>query len=88
MKSYRYIISGNVQGVWYRKSVQRSAQAEGFSGYVRNLPDGTVEAGVSCPEERREAFESLLRRGSSASRVDALERFDSDARHEGAFEVR
>ena len=39
MKSYRFIISGRVQGVWYRRSIQVGANMAGFSGYVRNLPE-------------------------------------------------
>jgi acylphosphatase len=88
MNTYRYIVSGRVQGVWFRKSVQRAAEAEGFSGYVRNLPDGTVEAEVTCMPERLETFEAILRRGSSASRVDDIARSEGRAIHSGPFEVR
>jgi len=88
MKSYRYIVSGKVQGVWYRKSVQAAALKEGFSGFVRNLADGTVEAGVTCGAERLAAFEAILHEGSRASRVDRVERFESDAIYSGGFEVR
>lgn len=88
MRSYRFIITGKVQGVWYRKSVQSHARAAGFSGYVRNLPDGTVEAGVTCRDSDLEAFVSLLHRGSEASRVDAIERYEGTEVHRGGFEVR
>ena len=88
MKSYRFIISGRVQGVWYRKSIQGHAQRAGFSGYVRNLADGSVEAGVTCMSERLEEFLALLRRGSEASRVDAIAQFESSELHRGPFEVR
>ena len=88
MKNYRMIISGRVQGVWYRKSIQRAASAAGFSGYIRNLPDGTVEAGVTCHEERLETFMEILRCGSEASRVDAIETFEGRETHGGSFEVR
>jgi acylphosphatase len=87
MKSYRFIISGQVQGVWYRRSIQVGANMAGFSGYVRNLPDGTVEAGVTCEEVRLEEFRELLWRGSEASRVKAVAQYESGEVYDGGFEV-
>jgi len=40
----RVVVRGQVQGVFYRDSCQREAAALGVSGWVRNLPDGSVEA--------------------------------------------
>jgi acylphosphatase len=88
MKNYRFIISGRVQGVWYRKSIQSHAASAGYSGYVRNLPDGTVEAGVTCSERRLDEFKALLRRGSESSRVDTIEQHPGNETHSGPFEVR
>lgn len=41
---YRVLISGRVQGVFFRDTCRRLAEQHGVSGWVRNLPDGTVEA--------------------------------------------
>jgi acylphosphatase len=41
---YRVLVSGQVQGVFFRDTCQRMALANGVSGWVRNLPDGQVEA--------------------------------------------
>lgn len=89
MRSRRYVVSGKVQGVWYRKHLQAMAREEGFSGYVRNLPDGRVEAAVSCGTEAEFGrFEALLKEGSPLSRVDAIAFEESDGVFEGGFEVR
>jgi acylphosphatase len=41
---YRVVVTGRVQGVWYRQSCRRRAAGAGVAGWVRNNPDGTVEA--------------------------------------------
>ncbi|GIF73480.1 acylphosphatase [Asanoa siamensis] len=40
----RVVVTGRVQGVFFRDSCRRQAVAAGVTGWVRNLPDGTVEA--------------------------------------------
>ena len=47
----RVIVSGRVQGVFFRVFVQKHAVAAGLAGYVRNLPDGQVEAVFTIVEE-------------------------------------
>ena len=44
MVRYRVLISGRVQGVFFRDSCRRLAEQHGVAGWVRNLPDGRVEA--------------------------------------------
>jgi len=44
MKRMHVYISGRVQGVFFRASTQRTAQSLNLTGWVRNLPDGSVEA--------------------------------------------
>lgn len=89
MTSKRYFVSGRVQGVFYRKSIQAMAQRERFSGYVRNLADGRVEAAVSAEDDDAFArFEALLRKGSSRSVVSEII-FETVAEtFTGTFEVR
>jgi len=62
-----------VQGVWFRGTTREVARSLGLSGYVRNLPDGRVEAVFEGPEHAvREAVE-WCRRGPPAARVDSVD---------------
>jgi acylphosphatase len=48
---YRVLVSGRVQGVWFRDTCRRRAREHGVSGWVRNLPDGRVEAVFEGPAD-------------------------------------
>jgi acylphosphatase len=69
----RFYVSGRVQGVGFRYYVQDVAQREGVSGYVRNLPDGRVEAHVEGDLEAVTRVERAIRVGPSGSRVDHVD---------------
>ena len=67
------IIHGRVQGVFFRLETRKAARQRGATGWVRNLPDGTVEA---IMEGSKEAVESLIKwcgRGPRLSRVEKLD---------------
>ena len=51
------VVSGRVQGVWFRGNTQRAASAAGVHGWVRNLPDRRVEAAL---QGERTAVESVI----------------------------
>lgn len=87
MKSYKFIISGKVQGVYYRKSVLNKSISLNFSGYVKNLPDKTVEAVVTCEPHRLKSFVSILNEGSLNSIVEDVKQFDCDEKYEGKFKI-
>lgn len=69
----RYTISGEVQGVGFRFFAQRAAARHQVVGYVRNLPDGTVEALVEGTPESVEGFKHELAAGPRHSRVERVE---------------
>jgi acylphosphatase len=69
----RYIISGRVQGVGFRYFVQETASREGLHGWVRNRPDGRVEAAAEGEAESVERFEAALRHGPPGARVEQLD---------------
>ena len=67
------LVSGRVQGVWYRRHVQQACRALGLRGYAKNLPDGRVEVLLVGPAEAVEAGKDAVWRGSPRSRVEAVE---------------
>lgn len=68
----RAVITGRVQGVGYRFFAARAARELGLSGWVRNLPDGSVEALAEGGEDPLARFLDRLRRGPLSSRVDSV----------------
>ena len=72
----RVLISGQVQGVWYRGWTVGEARAVGLDGWVRNRNDGKVEAVFSGPLDRVQAMINACRVGPPAARVTNMECFD------------
>ena len=60
---YRVLISGLVQGVSFRDACRRTAERRGVSGWVRNLPDGSVEAVFEGPADAVGALVEWSRHG-------------------------
>jgi len=69
----RVLVSGRVQGVWFRESTRQAADARGVTGWVRNLPDGRVEALLEGEKEAVEAVIAFVHEGPSHARVDDVE---------------
>lgn len=67
------IAHGRVQGVFYRASLQREARTRGVCGWVRNLPDGSVEALLQGPDEAVSAVLAWARSGPRGALVEAVE---------------
>ena len=65
----RSLVSGRVQGVFYRASTAQKARELGVDGYARNLADGRVEVLACGPADAVDALIKWLWTGSSASRV-------------------
>ncbi|HXW04910.1 MAG TPA: acylphosphatase [Vicinamibacterales bacterium] len=68
----RILIGGRVQGVGFRFFTEARAMAEGLHGWVRNLPDGRVEALLEGDEEGVDRVEAALRRGPSHAEVESF----------------
>ena len=90
----RVLISGMVQGVNFRYYTKTAARNGGVFGWVRNLPDGRVEAVFEGDQEKVEALISWCHKGSPHGRVDEVkvlvephkgEFADFDVRYTGGF---
>jgi acylphosphatase len=69
----RFLIGGRVQGVGFRYFTEDRAMREGVHGWVRNLPDGRVEAYVEGERESVDRVELALRRGPAGADVESFE---------------
>jgi acylphosphatase len=68
----RIVVNGRVQGVGFRYFTVDAARREGTTGWVRNRPDGSVEALVEGDEESVARVERAIRIGPRGARVDAV----------------
>lgn len=73
MKRVRVVASGRVQGVFYRATCARLALRLGLGGFVRNLPDGRVEAVFEGPESLVDEMVDWSRSGPDLALVERLE---------------
>lgn len=74
----KFLISGEVQGVGYRYFAQRAAASHQVVGYVRNLPDGRVEALAEGAPSSVEAFMHDLATGPAFAEVKNVEELSVD----------
>ena len=78
MTARHLIIHGQVQGVFYRDWTVEMARSLGLAGWVRNLPDGTVEAQLEGTPEAIEPMIAAMREGPSRAVVDRIEIGDAE----------
>jgi acylphosphatase len=84
----RLVVRGRVQGVWFRESARRRAEELGVAGWVRNTPEGTVEAELEGDAEGVAALVSWFSDGPSQARVDRIEVEERAPMGERGFDVR
>jgi len=84
----RVVVSGRVQGVWYRGTCRRVAVANGVAGWVRNLDDGRVEAAFEGPADAVERLVGWAREGPEHAAVTAVDVHDEPPEGLTGFEVR
>lgn len=78
MRCAKFLVSGKVQGVFFRASARSEALALGICGHANNLADGRVEV-LACGEAAAlDELATWLAHGPPMARVDALQRIDLD----------
>lgn len=83
----RYIVEGSVQGVLFRASTQQTARRLGLTGWVRNLPAGSVEL-IACGNDMKlKELEQWLWRGPRNAVVERVSGNDVEPRIYPGFSI-
>lgn len=83
----RCLVSGRVQGVFFRASTRNEAESLGVDGWAWNRPDGRVEVVAHGSESAVRALCDWLHEGPPAAQVDEVSCEESDARVESGFRI-
>jgi acylphosphatase len=84
----RAVIHGRVQGVYFRASTREAAERAGVAGWVRNRPDGCVEAAFEGKASAVEAMLAFCRKGPTGAEVARVEVVEEPPEGERRFRVR
>jgi acylphosphatase len=84
----RVVVRGRVQGVFFRDTMKRRAESAGAAGWVRNTPEGAVEAVFEGESEVVDALVEFCRRGPSRAEVASIEVEEEQPEGLTGFEVR
>jgi len=88
-ESAKYVrVTGRVQGVFYRAWSQAQARELAISGWIRNCPDGSVEAHLQGEDSSVSRMIDRMRRGPANARVEDVEIEDAAPEDTGRFELR
>jgi acylphosphatase len=89
VENRRVIYTGRVQGVGFRATTRRLASGFHVTGYVRNLPDGSVEVAMSGePDEMDRFLDAIGREFGAKIRGRSISTFFPDSDEPSGFEVR
>ena len=84
----RVVVRGRVQGVFFRDSARRRAEAAGVAGWIANRPDGAVEAVFEGDDAAVDELVEFCSRGPSRAEVHSVEVTDEEPEGLSGFEVR
>ncbi|MBV9213128.1 MAG: acylphosphatase [Actinobacteria bacterium] len=84
----RVVVTGSVQGVFFRDSTRRAAEQRGVAGWVANRPDGSVEAVFEGDPDAVRSMVELCRSGPGRAEVERVEESEEEPEGLSRFEVR
>ena len=84
----RVVVHGDVQGVFFRETTRREADAHAVAGWVRNTPEGTVEAVFEGAADAVDSMVALAGRGPRGAQVERVDVSDDEPEGLSGFEVR
>jgi len=84
----RVLISGRVQGVFFRAHAKEKASELGLSGWVRNLDDGRIEAVFKGAKEKVEEMVRWCKKGPATAKVESIKRLKAKEKGIEGFEIR
>jgi acylphosphatase len=88
LKRANVVVRGAVQGVFFRAETRNRAQSLGLGGWVRNAPDGTVEAVFEGDDERVDSMVDWCSRGPAGAAVEDVDVAWSEPQGEAGFAIR
>ena len=88
LKHFKIIVSGNVQGVFYRASAKDKANELGVKGFVRNEPNGDVYLEVEAEEDILYKFIKWCNLGPTRAKVDRMEAIPGEVVGFTSFEIK
>lgn len=87
MIAIRILVTGRVQGVFFRATTKEKADRLGITGWVRNTEDGNVEIHAEGSPEVLKQFQVWCRKGPPAARIDQVQSMDVPEEGFEAFEI-
>jgi len=85
---HRVVVRGNVQGVFFRDTARREAEARGVAGWITNRPDGAVEAVFEGNPDAVAALVEFCRRGPRGADVDSIDDTGEEPEGLSGFQIR
>lgn len=88
MKCIHLIVSGRVQGVFFRDNTRRKALELGLKGYAKNLPDGDVEVVAQGDERKIHELTEFIKKGPGISKVENVQIKHKELENFEKFEIK